>query len=34
MAFFGLHTVLWFPRSWRARREGNGAAAPREEDKK
>ncbi len=23
MAFFGLHTVLWFPRSWRARREGS-----------
>ena len=34
MAFFGLHTVFWFPRSWRARREGNGSAAPREEDKK
>lgn len=26
MAFFGLHTVLWFPRSWRARHEGNGQA--------
>jgi len=28
MAFFGLHTVFWFPRSWRARREGNGAEPP------
>lgn len=28
MTFFGLHTVLWFPRSWRARREGNGAEPP------
>ena len=23
MAFFGLHTILWFPRSWRARKEGD-----------
>jgi hypothetical protein len=31
MAFFGLHTVLWFPRSWRARREGNGSEPPARE---
>ena len=24
MLFFGLHTALWFPRSWRARRESRG----------
>jgi hypothetical protein len=35
MASFGLHTVLWFPRSWRARREGRGAEPPsREREKK
>jgi 5-methylcytosine-specific restriction endonuclease McrA len=30
-ALFGVHTVLWFPRSYKARRE-RGAAAPRERD--
>ncbi len=28
MLFFGLHTVLWFPRSWRARREAAGPRTP------
>jgi hypothetical protein len=34
MASFGLHTVLWFPRSWRARREGNGRQPPAREGEK
>jgi nitrate/TMAO reductase-like tetraheme cytochrome c subunit len=34
MAFFGLHAVLWFPRSWRARREGNGGESPPEGERK
>lgn len=29
--FFGAHTLLWFPRSWKARRERRGHAAPRGE---
>jgi len=34
MAFFGLHTVLWFPRSWRARREENAEEPPPREGEK
>ena len=34
MAFFGLHTALWFPRSWRARREAQGPRPPRTEGEK
>lgn len=34
MAFFGLHTALWFPRSWRARHQAPGPRpAPREGEK-
>ena len=34
MAFFGLHTVLWFPRSWRARGEGDAEKPPPREGEK
>jgi len=27
-AFFGIHTALWFPRSWQARRRGHGSPPP------
>ncbi|MDP2389129.1 MAG: cytochrome c3 family protein [Acidobacteriota bacterium] len=30
-AFFGVHTLLWFPRSYRARQERRAAAAARED---
>ncbi|MEX0880342.1 MAG: cytochrome c3 family protein [Thermoanaerobaculia bacterium] len=33
MAFFGVHTVLWFPRSWRARHAEPEPEPPRKEEK-
>lgn len=33
MAFFGMHTVMWFPRSWRARRVEPAPHLPPNEEK-
>ena len=33
MALFGVHTVMWFPRSWRARRAGPEPGPPSAQEK-